>query len=88
MNKLSDPKRVRIWTDPPAATDAPVAGYDEWLADDIAHGIADLDSGKATPLDGEPDDARPHARAAASTPGMTRRPAGGRSAMPVGPKPR
>ncbi len=51
MNKPSDPKRARLWTDPPAAPDAPVAGYDDWLARDIARGIADLDAGKATPLE-------------------------------------
>jgi hypothetical protein len=50
MNKPSDPKAVRLWTDAPAPGDAPVTGYDAWLADEIAQGTADLDAGRSVPI--------------------------------------
>jgi hypothetical protein len=34
----------------PAPGGAPVAGYDAWLADEIARGTADLDAGKAVAI--------------------------------------
>lgn len=37
------------WTKPAAAEDRPEAGYDEWLAAEIAAGIAELDAGQAIP---------------------------------------
>jgi hypothetical protein len=41
---------LRDWTDAPAPDARPVAGYDAWLAQDIAAGLADLDAGKTVPL--------------------------------------
>jgi hypothetical protein len=51
MNKPSDPKTARMWTDAPPPTDAAVAGYDAWLAAEIARGTADLDAGRSVPLE-------------------------------------
>lgn len=50
MNKPSDTQPAYQWTAAPA-TDVPlVAGYEAWLAKDIAAGVGDLDAGKVTPL--------------------------------------
>lgn len=50
MNKAPDPKTARTWTDVPDKPDMPVAGYDDWLAGDIAEGCADLDAGRSVPI--------------------------------------
>ena len=49
MNKPST-HDLPEWTDAPATGATPVAGYDAWLAQDIAAGLAELDAGAATPL--------------------------------------
>lgn len=49
MNKPAQ-HDVQEWTDAPTPDAAPVAGYDAWLAQDIAAGLADLDAGKTVPL--------------------------------------
>jgi hypothetical protein len=50
MNKPANPAHVREWTDAPDGDAPPVAGYDAWLEQDIAAGLADLKAGKTTPL--------------------------------------
>ena len=50
MNKPPDTQPAHQWTAVPATDLSPVAGYDTWLAKDIAAGLADLDAGKTTPL--------------------------------------
>jgi hypothetical protein len=50
MNKPSDTQPAHQWTAAPATDVPPVAGYEAWLAEDIAAGVADLDAGKTTPL--------------------------------------
>lgn len=42
---------VQRWIKPAAPEERPEAGYDEWLAADIAAGIAELDAGKFVTLD-------------------------------------
>lgn len=37
------------WTTPAAPEHQPEAGYDEWLATEIAAGIAELDAGQGIP---------------------------------------
>lgn len=50
MNKQSNPKLAAEWTHTPAADAKPVAGYEAWLAADIAAGLAEIADGKTTPL--------------------------------------
>jgi hypothetical protein len=50
MNKPSDTQPAHQWTAALATDVQRVAGYDAWLAKDIAAGVADLDAGKITPL--------------------------------------
>ncbi len=50
MNKASDLKTARTWTNAPDKLEAPVAGYDDWLAGEIAEGVADLDAGRSVPI--------------------------------------
>lgn len=42
---------VQRWIKPAAPDERPELGYDEWLAADIAAGIAELDAGKGIPAD-------------------------------------
>lgn len=42
---------VQRWIKPARPEEQPEAGYDEWLAADIAAGIAELDAGKFVTLD-------------------------------------
>lgn len=42
---------VQRWIKPAAPEEQPEAGYEEWLAADIAAGIAELDAGKFVTLD-------------------------------------
>lgn len=42
---------VQRWIKPAAPDERPEQGYDEWLAADIAAGIAELDAGKFVTLD-------------------------------------
>lgn len=44
-------ENVQRWIKPAAPDEQPEAGYDEWLAADIAAGIAELDAGKFVTLD-------------------------------------
>ena len=44
-------ENVQRWIKPDAPDKQPEAGYDEWLAADIAAGIAELDAGKFVTLD-------------------------------------
>ena len=46
-----DRDNVQRWIKPPLTEEPPQAGYDEWLATDIAAGIAELDAGKGIPAD-------------------------------------
>ena len=50
MNTQSNPELAAEWTDAPASDAAPVAGYEAWLAADIAAGLAEIAEGKTTPL--------------------------------------
>lgn len=50
MNTQSNPRLVAEWTDAPAPYAKPVAGYEAWLAVDIAAGLAEITDGKTTPL--------------------------------------
>jgi hypothetical protein len=50
MNTQSNPKLAAEWTDAPASDAKPVAGYQAWLAADIAAGLAEIADGKTTPL--------------------------------------
>ncbi len=50
MNKAPDPKTARKWAEAPEKLEAPVGGYDDWLAGDIAEGVADLDAGRSAPI--------------------------------------
>ncbi len=50
MNKPTHPNDAREWTDAPTSGAPPVAGYDAWLEQDIAAGLADLDAGRTVAL--------------------------------------
>lgn len=50
MNKPAKPDDAPQWIDPPAEGAIPVAGYDAWLAQDIAAGLAEIAAGHVTPL--------------------------------------
>ena len=50
MNKFANPNDVQQWVQPPAGKVSPVAGYDAWLAQDIAAGLAEIDAGATAPL--------------------------------------
>lgn len=50
MNKQSNPKLAAEWTDARASGAKPVAGYEAWLAADIAAALAEITDGKTTPL--------------------------------------
>ena len=50
MNKPAKTSDIHEWTGAPAADAAPAAGYDAWLQEDIAAGLADVKAGKVTPL--------------------------------------
>jgi hypothetical protein len=50
MNTQSNPKLAAEWTDAPAPDEKPVAGYEAWLAADIAAGLAEIADGKTTLL--------------------------------------
>ena len=43
--------KAERWTAPAAPGHQPEPGYSEWLAADIAAGIAELDAGKGIPAD-------------------------------------
>ena len=49
MDKQSNPKLAAEWTDAPASNAKPVAGYQAWLAADIAAGLVEIAEGKTTP---------------------------------------
>ena len=46
-DKLDD---IRAWIEPPSPDDAPEDGYEEWLEEEIARGLADAKAGRLTPL--------------------------------------
>ena len=50
MNKSATPNDISEWVNAPPSDTSAVPGYDDWLAQDIAAGLADLDAGNATPL--------------------------------------
>ena len=50
MNKPAKLTDIREWTDAPAKDAAPAPGYEAWLEQDIAAGLADLKAGKTIPL--------------------------------------
>ena len=43
--------KVQHWIKPAPSDHKGEPGYDEWLAAEIAAGLAELDAGKVTPLD-------------------------------------
>ena len=50
MNKAAKTSDIREWTDAPVKDSVPVAGYEAWLEQDIAAGLADLKAGRTTPI--------------------------------------
>lgn len=50
MNKQANPKQVFEWTEASVSDGQPVAGYDDWLAAEIAACLAEIPEGKTTPL--------------------------------------
>ena len=50
MSTKSNPELAAEWTDAPASDAKPVAGYEAWLAADLAAGLAEIAEGKTTPL--------------------------------------
>jgi hypothetical protein len=51
MNARAQPGDRERWVRPPKADDRPEPGYDAWLAAEIEAACAELDAGKATPLE-------------------------------------
>jgi hypothetical protein len=50
MNKPTKSSDADLWIAPRAKDVVPVAGYDAWLAQDMAAGLAEIDAGAVTPL--------------------------------------
>jgi hypothetical protein len=50
MNKPAKPSDIREWIDPPSGDEPPVPGYDAWLKQDIAAGLADIKAGRVHSL--------------------------------------
>ena len=51
MNAKSPTKAAKLWHQPPVEADQPVVGYDDWLATELASGLADVQAGRVTSLD-------------------------------------
>jgi hypothetical protein len=50
MKPQAEPgSEIDRWLKPPAPGDQPEPGYEAWLAEEIAAGIAELDAGKGIP---------------------------------------
>lgn len=49
MPPMRTEANVQRWIKSPPPDERPEPGYDEWLATDIAAGIAELDAGKGIP---------------------------------------
>ena len=48
--KIDTPADIDRWLKPDGPEVQPEPGYDEWLAAEIAEGIAELDAGKGIPI--------------------------------------
>ncbi len=42
---------IRSWIEPPAPDEEPEPGYDEWLAEEIERGLADIAAGRTITLE-------------------------------------
>lgn len=51
MNARTAHKDVKLWHQPSGPAATPVEGYDIYLEADLANGLADLDAGRATPIE-------------------------------------
>lgn len=50
MNRPTPPASLPEWTAAPQGDASPAPGYDAWLAQDIATGLADLNAGRFASL--------------------------------------
>jgi hypothetical protein len=51
MNAKPPTNAAKLWHQPPAEADQPVAGYDDWLKVELASGLTDVQAGRVTALD-------------------------------------
>lgn len=51
MNARTARKDAKLWHQPSSPAETPVEGYDVYVEADLAIGIADLDAGRATPIE-------------------------------------
>lgn len=51
MDKPARPRDVSVWLRQGASDAKPEAGYQQWLADEIALGCAELDAGQGIPAE-------------------------------------